>query len=72
MPTLAAPQFPDLRRPTLEGVRLRTGMVFNWGGAEPVTPAAACSVQPTEVMVGEPITATVTASNFNPKHTRDL
>ena len=26
-------------------------------------------MQPTEVMVGEPITATVTASNFNPKHT---
>ncbi len=60
---------PDLRRPTLEGVRLRTGIVFNWGGAEPVAPTAACSVQPAEVMVGEPITATVTASNFNPKHT---
>ncbi len=65
----AAPQFPDLRRPTLNGTRLRTGVVFNWGGAEPVPPAASCSVQPTEVMVGEPITATVTASNFNPKHT---
>jgi outer membrane protein OmpA-like peptidoglycan-associated protein len=66
---LAAPQFGDLRRPTLEGARLRTGLVFSWGGAEPVTPTAACSVQPTEVMVGEPITATVTSSNFNPKHT---
>lgn len=65
----AAAQFPSLRRPTLEGVRLRTGIVFNWGGAEPVTPTAACSVQPSEVMVGEPITATVAASNFNPKHT---
>lgn len=65
----AAPSFPDLRRPTLNGARLRTGIVFNWGGAEPVAPAASCSVQPTEVMVGEPITATVTASNFNPKHT---
>src|SRR5208282_6688168 len=51
------------------GVRLRTGLVFSWGGAPAVTPAASCSVQPTEVMVGEPITATVTASNFNPKHT---
>lgn len=67
--SLAAPEFPNLRRPSLEGVRLRTGIVLNWGGAEPVTPTAACSVQPTEVMVGEPITATVTASNFNPKHT---
>jgi outer membrane protein OmpA-like peptidoglycan-associated protein len=66
---LAAPEFPDLRRPTLNGARLRTGVVINWGGAEPVPPAAACSIQPTEVMVGEPITATVTASNFNPKHT---
>jgi outer membrane protein OmpA-like peptidoglycan-associated protein len=65
----AAPQFPGLRRPSFEGVRLRTGLVFSWGGAAPVTPAASCSVQPSEVMVGEPITATVSASNFNPKHT---
>ena len=64
-----APQFPDLRRPSLEGVRLRTGVVISWGGEEAAVPAASCSVQPTEVMVGEPITATVNASNFNPKHT---
>lgn len=68
-PELAAAQFPTLRRPELEGLRLRTGIVFSWGGAEPLVPAAACSVQPTEVTVGEPVTATVTASNFNPKHT---
>jgi outer membrane protein OmpA-like peptidoglycan-associated protein len=61
--------FPQLRRPMLQGVRLRTGLVFNWGGAEPVNPNASCSIQPTEVMVGEPLTATVTPSNFNPKHT---
>jgi len=48
---------------------LRTGVVFSWGGAPAVTPAASCTVQPSEVMVGEPITANVTASNFNPKHT---
>ena len=65
----AAPEFPSLRRPSLDGVRLRAGVVFSWGGAAPVAPAASCSVQPTEVMVGEPITANVTASNFNPKHT---
>ena len=59
----------SLRRPTFEGVRLRTGFVFSWGGAPAVTPTASCSVQPTEVMVGEPITATLTTSNFNPKHT---
>ncbi len=64
-----AAQFADLRRPTFEGVRLRTGIVYSWGGAPPVSPAANCTVQPTEVMVGEPITANVTASNFNPKHT---
>jgi len=67
---LVAPQFPDLRRVTEQGVRLRTGVVFSWGGGPPaVTPSASCSVQPTEVIVGEPISATVTASNFNPKHT---
>jgi hypothetical protein len=59
----------SLRRPSFNGVRLRTGFVFSWGGAPEVTPTASCSVQPTEVMVGEPITATVTTSNFNPKHT---
>ena len=65
----AGPQSSSLRRPNAEGVRLRTGLVFNWGGAPAVTPAASCSVQPTEVMVGEPLTATVSATNFNPKHT---
>ena len=67
--SLAAPQFSSLRRPEFEGARLRTGVVLNWGGAPAVAPAAACSVTPTEVLVGEPIQATVTASNFNPKHT---
>jgi outer membrane protein OmpA-like peptidoglycan-associated protein len=65
---LAAPEFSSLRRPEFEGVRLRTGVVINWGGAEELVPAASCTVQPAEVMVGEPISATVTASNFNPKH----
>lgn len=68
--TYAAPSDTNnLRRPEFEGVRLRTGLVFSWGGGPEVPPAATCSVQPAEVMVGEPITATVTASNFNPKHT---
>jgi outer membrane protein OmpA-like peptidoglycan-associated protein len=65
----AAPSFPSLRRPQFQGARLRTGIVMNWGGAPELVPAAACTVQPTEVLVGEPITANVTASNFNPKHT---
>jgi len=37
-------------------------------GALAQTPAADCSVQPNEVIVGELVTATVKASNFNPKH----
>ncbi len=32
------------------------------------SPAATCSVQPNEVLVGEPVTATVTSSAFNRKH----
>ena len=64
-----SPAFPWLERTTMQGVRLRTGIVLSWGGAAPVLPTAACSVQPSELMVGEPITATVTPSNFNPKHT---
>lgn len=66
--TVAA-ALPNLRRVSFDGVRLRTGIVYSWGGEPAVSPAASCSVQPTEVMVGEPMTATVTASNFNPKHT---
>jgi hypothetical protein len=61
--------FPDLRRVSLDGVRLRTGFVFNFGYPELLTPGASCSVQPSEVMVGEPITATAATTNFNPKHT---
>jgi hypothetical protein len=59
----------SLRHPVLNGVRLRSGLVFNFGGGEkPLPVAAACSVDHSEVMVGEPVTATVAASNFNPKH----
>ncbi len=66
---VVGPAFNDLQRPTLKGARLRGGVVLNFGGAPELTPAATCSVQPGEVMVGEPITATVNTSNFNPKHT---
>jgi len=59
---------PNLRRPSYEGVRLRSGVVFNFGGTPPVPPSATCSVDHAEVMQGEPVTATATASNFNPKH----
>jgi hypothetical protein len=61
--------FPELQRPTLDGVRLRTGLVFNFGGAPELPVAAACSIDHSEVMVGEPVHVTVAPSNFNPKHT---
>src|SRR5882724_3812232 len=63
-----SPSFADLARPSLEGVRLRTGIVFNFGYPTAAVPAASCSVQPSEVMVGEPVTASASATNFNPKH----
>jgi hypothetical protein len=63
------PDNDALRRQTFNGVRLTTGLVFNFGGAPEVPVSAACSVQPAEVMVGEPVHVTVAASNFNPKHT---
>lgn len=61
---------PGLRRVGFEGVRLRTGVMFNFGGGEaPVPPSASCSAQPAEVMVGEPVTINANVNNFNPKHT---
>ncbi|HLW89400.1 MAG TPA: OmpA family protein [Terriglobales bacterium] len=54
----------------LRGIRAQAGLVFTWGGERKVTPpAAACSVQPDEVFAGEPVTATATGSNFNPRRT---
>ncbi|MGA2857964.1 MAG: OmpA family protein [Candidatus Sulfotelmatobacter sp.] len=54
----------------VRGVRLQSGLVFMWGGKGTVTPpSAACSVQPSEVFAGEPVTATAAGSNFNPKRT---
>jgi outer membrane protein OmpA-like peptidoglycan-associated protein len=59
----------SLRRPSFDGVRLSTGPVFNFGGAPEVPPTATCSIDHSEVMVGEPLHVTVSPSNFNPKHT---
>jgi outer membrane protein OmpA-like peptidoglycan-associated protein len=54
----------------VRGVRLQSGLVFMFGGGEPGPPASAsCSVNPNEVMVGEPTTATAGPNGFNPKHT---
>ena len=52
----------------VRGVRLQSGIVFMFGGGPAATPAsAACTVQPTEVFAGEPVTATAAGSNFNRK-----
>ncbi len=54
----------------VRGVRLQSGLVFMLGGKSVSPPvSASCSINPSEVMVGEPATATATGSNFNPKHT---
>ncbi len=58
-----------LRNVDLQGIRLRTGLEWYFGYPQTAAPSASCSVQPSEVMVGEPITATATGSGFNPKHT---
>ena len=45
------------------------GLNLQFGGKPPVPPAASCSIAPTEVWAGEPVTATISTQNFNPKHT---
>jgi outer membrane protein OmpA-like peptidoglycan-associated protein/opacity protein-like surface antigen len=53
----------------VRGLRVQTGLNFMFGGgAPPAPPSAACSVQPTEVFAGEPVTATASGTNFRPKH----
>lgn len=59
----------SLARPNLQSVRLRTGVVLNFGFGEATPVSASVTVQPAESMVGEPLTATATATGFNPKHT---
>jgi hypothetical protein len=47
------------------------GIVFGFGGKPAPPVAATCSVSPTEIWSGEPVTATINTQNFNPKHTLD-
>ena len=49
--------------------RYFAGIDFTWGGKPPIPPSASCSVTPTEIMAGDPVTAGITTQNFNPKHT---
>ena len=58
------------RSTDLRGIRAQVGVVFTWGGEHKVTPPrAACSVQPTDVFAGEPVSASAEGSNFNPQRT---
>jgi hypothetical protein len=67
--SIVPPSEFGLRHAGYNGARLTTGIVYQFGGGAPIIPpAAACSVQPSSVMVGEPVNATVVPSNFNPKH----
>ncbi len=54
----------------LNGVRLRSGIVFNLGqiGPPPEPLGATCAAQPAQVFAGEPITVTATAQNIPKKH----
>lgn len=54
---------------SIKAARLSTGLVFLAGIGETIPPSSNCSVSPTEVFPGEPVKATVSGHNFNPKHT---
>jgi outer membrane protein OmpA-like peptidoglycan-associated protein len=61
---------PTIASTDLRAVRLQTGINLMLGGGEPSPPpSATCSIQPTEVFAGEPVTANSRESNFNPKRT---
>lgn len=54
----------------IRGLRLQAGFnIMLGGGAPAVSPSASCSVEPAEVWEGEPVTATASGSNFNPRRT---
>jgi hypothetical protein len=57
-------------RANLSGVELSSGIVAHFGHIIPPPPVTyACSVSPTTVFPGDPITVTGTAANLNPKKT---
>jgi hypothetical protein len=55
-------------RANIDAARLSAGLVFHAGTViPPPPPTLACSVNPTSVFPGDPVTATVTAEGVNPK-----
>ena len=58
---------PSLQRPAFHSARLTGGLVFNFGGAPELPVTAACSIDHTEVMVGEPLHVTVAGQQLQPQ-----
>jgi len=57
-------------RVNIDAVQLSTGLVFKFGEIAPPPPVTyACTVSPSEVYPGDPITVTGTAGMLNPKKT---
>ena len=54
---------------TQNNFRYFGGIDLTLGGKPPIPPTASCSVAPTEIWAGDPVTANVSTQNFNPKHT---
>lgn len=55
---------------SFNSIRYRAGVNFLLGVAPPgPPPGASCSVNPSEVFAGQPISASASAQNFNPKRT---
>jgi opacity protein-like surface antigen len=49
-------------------LRLSSGLLFGFGGNQPLPPLQlACSVRPETIFSGDPVTASATATNLNPK-----
>ena len=66
----ATPVFPMGGRANLNGVELSTGLVTHFGHVIPPPPVSySCSVSPSTVYPGDPITVTGTPMNLNPKKT---
>lgn len=60
----------DMGNPdSFHGARLASGLVFLAGVGEQLPVSATCSVDKSEVWAGEPVQASVSPHNFNPKHT---
>jgi hypothetical protein len=52
---------------TQNDLRLSSGLLFGFGGAQPLAVQLACAVQPASGYPGDPLTVTATATNLNPK-----